>query len=244
MYPKQVIIFDLFDTLLQVKQTNFKSGLYLLWKNHFIDICNFEAMAAYSDALYPIMKQHQKNHYEFSFVGNFIASFCRHFGVENFQITVEEEAEIICRISQCVVHPETIQLLQTLKMKSLPVYILSNSIFSASALTLFIRQFGLNKWIDTVFTSADLGYRKPSTKSFERCIKKIHQTHPTLTKSQILFIGNSYSCDATGGVNSGLETIWLNINHEINLNKLPIRSISSLSQIKSSLRNTTPAQLK
>lgn len=231
IHPKQAVIFDLFDTLLQVKQTNFNSGLYLLWQRYFSRASCFEKMMAYSNALYPIMKQHQKTGREFSFRAHFITAFCEYFDVLPFQLSIEEEAEIITAISQCSIYPETFTVLKKLKEKRIYVYILSNSIFSSASLTYFLQQHGLNDEIEMVFSSADLTWRKPSPQIFEACIQKIFHIQPTLSKNDILFIGNSYTCDANGGVSACLETVWLNVAQETNEENLPIHIIQNLSEI-------------
>lgn len=228
---KRIIIFDLFDTLLKVNQTNFKSGLYLLWEKHFIDACDFEAMVTYSDDLFHFMKDYQTKNNEFSFVDNFIPMCCDKFSIERFDIGIKEESEIVNAVSTCTLLPETIKLLNNLKKNGIQVYILSNSIFRSKALSEFIAQYGIASYITKLFTSTDFGLRKPSIKLFNMCVNEIKKTNTEIEKKAITFIGNSYKCDAIGGYCSGLDTIWLNVNMEDNVDDLPIRIINTLAEI-------------
>ncbi len=227
----KIIIFDLFDTLLKVNQSDFKSGLYLLWKNHFISACKFEVIATYSDEIFPEMKKRQRQHLEFSFADDFIPMACAHFGIKPFQIDIKEEAEIVSAISQCSVLPETMLLIQNLKKNNIPIYILSNSIFRSAALSAFIAQYGIGIYVERLFSSTDFGLRKPSTKLFDLCVNEIQKTYLDLEKEEILFVGNSYHCDVTGGYNAGIQTFWLNIHREDNIDGLPVRIINNLSEI-------------
>ena len=229
---KKIIIFDLFDTLLNVNQTNFRLGLYLLWKNHFTGACAFKDMEVYSTELYRSMKNLQSENREFSFSYDFIPMSCDKFGIERFHINAKEEGEIVAAISKCTVLPETIHLLNSLKNNCIPTYILSNSMFRSEALWEFLAQYSIDSYITRLFTSADFGIRKPSRKLFDICVNEIKKTNFGVEKEDILFVGNSYKCDATGGNNAGLGTIWLNVNMEENVNNLPIRTINNLAEIK------------
>lgn len=61
---------------------------------------------------------------------------------------------------------------------------------------------GLNKYIEQVFFSCDLGYRKPSKEIFDVVIDYIG-----MDKSQIIMIGDSYSSDFLGATNAGIRPI-------------------------------------
>ena len=65
---------------------------------------------------------------------------------------------------------------------------------------------GLDRYVDGVFISEEIGYEKPRTEFFEAVSKQI----PDFCKETTLIVGDSLSSDMTGGVNFGLDTCWYN----------------------------------
>ncbi|MBQ6847536.1 MAG: YjjG family noncanonical pyrimidine nucleotidase [Clostridia bacterium] len=69
-----------------------------------------------------------------------------------------------------------------------------------------IAKSGLEPYFDKVFVSEDVGAQKPDKAYFDFCINDIGEND----KSKILVVGDSESSDILGGINSSLDTCWLN----------------------------------
>ncbi len=92
-----------------------------------------------------------------------------------------------------------------------------------------IEKSGLGKYFDKVFVSEDVGFQKPEKEYFETCISKI----PEKDKAKILVIGDSQSSDILGGINSGLDTCWFNMDGDTPKYKseYEIRNLTELKNI-------------
>lgn len=69
---------------------------------------------------------------------------------------------------------------------------------------------GMMQFIDEVFTSEHIGYAKPDTRFFDACLNSLG----SITKDEILLIGDSLTADIMGGINFGIKTCWFNFENE------------------------------
>lgn len=99
-------------------------------------------------------------------------------------------------------------ILTYLKAKDYKLYATTNGF----AFTQYnrIEKSGLGKYFDKIFVSEDVGFQKPEKEYFETCISKI----PQKDKTKILIIGDSQSSDILGGINTGIDTCWFNLDGE------------------------------
>ena len=67
-----------------------------------------------------------------------------------------------------------------------------------------LKSSGIEKYLQGVFISEEIGYNKPSIEYFEKCFSKI----PDFKKENTAIIGDSLSSDIQGGINAGIKTIW------------------------------------
>ncbi|MCM1260176.1 MAG: HAD family hydrolase [Prevotella sp.] len=92
-----------------------------------------------------------------------------------------------------------------LKAKNIPIYVISNSTFSKRCLLDTLIRLGLNGYIVEVYSSADVGIRKPDARFFDRLTAL-----QSFSKEEILYIGNDAFIDYNFAKNSGIEFIWYN----------------------------------
>ncbi|WP_369282554.1 YjjG family noncanonical pyrimidine nucleotidase [Oscillibacter sp. GMB15532] len=69
-----------------------------------------------------------------------------------------------------------------------------------------IKSAGLEKYLDGVFISEEIGFNKPSRDFFDHCFAQI----PNIRRSDAMIIGDSLSSDIQGGINAGIQTVWFN----------------------------------
>ena len=70
----------------------------------------------------------------------------------------------------------------------------------------------VTKYFKKVFISEELKVAKPSPLFFERVAKDI----PDFDKDTAVMIGDSLTADIQGGINAGIDTIWMNLARKEN----------------------------
>lgn len=69
-----------------------------------------------------------------------------------------------------------------------------------------IRASGIGAYMDGVFISEQVGAAKPSSKLFDAALKELGVAN----RSRVLVVGDDLLADIKGGINSGLDTCWVN----------------------------------
>ena len=117
-------------------------------------------------------------------------------------------------------------LCEKLKEAGYLLYIITNGVSATQKSRL--SKSGLDKVMDGVFISEDIGVQKPFLKFFEYVFENIREKD----KSKIIVVGDSYGSDIKGACNAGLDCVWLNRKNEENAHSLPItKEIESLSEL-------------
>ena len=68
-----------------------------------------------------------------------------------------------------------------------------------------LKSAGLFSYFSDVFVSDEIGFEKPDSRFFSKCLHRTH-FHP----EEVLMVGDSLQADIAGGAKSGLKTCWLN----------------------------------
>ena len=68
-----------------------------------------------------------------------------------------------------------------------------------------LRGSGLDKLLDEIFISEDVGYEKPDKRFFEPVIDKLREYG--IEKNECVIVGDSDSSDIQGGINAGIRTV-------------------------------------
>ena len=100
------------------------------------------------------------------------------------------------------------EILTYLKEKGYALYATTNGM----AKTQFnrIKNSGLEPFFNDIFISEKAGHQKPEREYFDYVIENI----PEKNRKNMLIIGDSQSSDILGGINSGIDTCWYNIDNE------------------------------
>ena len=83
------------------------------------------------------------------------------------------------------------------------------------------------KYVKKIYASEKIGCAKPNKRFFNYCINDIGITD----KNEIMIIGDSYSADVQGGINSQIETIWFDRTKKGINDSLATYKINSLYEI-------------
>lgn len=118
------------------------------------------------------------------------------------------------------------EVLQELS-KKFRIYLVTNGTLSVQRGRL--KSSGIEKYLEGVFVSEEIGYNKPSIEYFNKCFAQI----PDFKKENTVIIGDSLSSDIQGGINAGIKTIWFHRPQDLTENPQPkpdyeIRSLKSL----------------
>ena len=120
--------------------------------------------------------------------------------------------------------PGTLEVLQHVRQTNYVTGILSNNDERVRTLAL---AFELGDYLDHIFPSAEIGFKKPSLKCFESVTDRLK-----LKPEEILYVGDNYELDYLASISAGWKSIW--VNH-----KDLARTDSSCFQIGSLLRLKT-----
>ena len=87
---------------------------------------------------------------------------------------------------------------------------------------------GLYPYFEQVFVSQNIGYNKPAKEYFSACFARI----PGFNPGRAMMVGDSLSSDIRGGINAGIQTVWVNPNHKDCGDIRPDYQIENLSQLE------------
>ena len=232
---KKAVLFDLYDTVLKNESFDFVRGVIYVYEHFLADACTFEEFKAYTDTFLPLYHQRHVDHSEVHFVKDELPLWFSHFG-KTMPTDVDDLEYAIMSAMQCGGILDDVRcVLDELKVRGIPMYILSNTIFTSSATKRHLAHHGILPCFEEVYASAEFGVRKPSPRFFDAAIADIFRRHPDLSKADLLFVGNDYVTDAHGGVAAGIDTVWYNVEGAANEDHLDIGEVDAFGDIMSFL---------
>ncbi len=98
-----------------------------------------------------------------------------------------------------------------------------------------LNRSGLDRLLDGIFISDELGIEKPNKGFFDIAFAKIEEQTGSFALDEVLIIGDSITSDIRGGNNAGIKTCWYNPNGLENTQGVQvdyqIKSFRELSEI-------------
>ena len=223
-----ILIFDYFETLLNSRSMDFNRGLKVFWENYYQDKCTFEEMKAYGEELFEELLLRHKEGYEYPFVKEEVPLYAKKFGGDVVPLSVEEEADFLMRCNDFELENGTAEFLARCSQKNIPMYVLSNSGFTGGALIEILNRFGIGKYINKLWSSAEFGRIKPDREFFELAISTALSENPNEKREDIIFVGDMYDTDVIGAHNAGIKAAWLNKKGGVDTNNLASYEASSI----------------
>jgi 5'-nucleotidase len=123
-------------------------------------------------------------------------------------------------------YPKLYSLITTLVEASIKIGIITNGTVDTQYNK--IKKLQLNNWIreDCIFISEEVNVAKPNREIFDLAKQKLH------SKSDYLFIGDSWEHDVVGSIEAGWDSIFLNTrNEERKTSHKPIEICSTLEEV-------------
>ena len=135
-----------------------------------------------------------------------IGRFDEYKSVKNVQFDSEDFfKEYEKNLSEtCILFPETVEVLSSLKSDGARVYIITNGLKTVQRNRLSLS--GLYPLLDGVFISDEMGFTKPSKEYFDLVEKGISN----FDKKKTLIVGDSLVSDIPLGNNNGIDTCLIN----------------------------------
>lgn len=232
-----ILIFDLFETLVEDLSLDFNRGLKPLWEEHYKDKCSFDEIKAYGEELFVHMQALHKQGFEFPFVKDELPMYAKKYGGDVVSMSIEDEALFLSRCNTVRVYDGLAEMLDDFFNKQIPMYVLSNSGFRAGALQIILDHHGVGKYFDKVWSSADFGRVKPCTDYFESAVGEILKKYPESTRDEILFVGDTYETDITGAHNAGLKAAWINRQNASDIYGFATYQVRDVAEIRHVMNN-------
>lgn len=234
---KKAILFDLYDTILKDVSFDFKAGIKWLYDTYFTQTCTWEELKEYEETFWPLFAKRREDNSEVCLIRDEIAKLFEKFDVALPEDLMELDYAIMNQIQKETLLDEVRETLEDLQKQGVPMYILSNSIFTGKATERLLEDFGILQYFTKVYASADYGVRKPGERFFGIAIKEMLETHPGMEKNDILYVGNDYVTDVQGANAAGLDVAWYNVKQLPDEKGICTYNITKFNKILNAIQN-------
>lgn len=231
MVKVKVIVFDLFDTLVRDIKFDFQSGLSYLHENILLDGTDKIELENYANTYWKERyDKRSEDNSEVPFEEQLL-DFKKKYGFKvNWSL---EEIQYLCASAMNVIElfDDTITTLDKLKSFSIPIYLLSNSIFKKNVMIKGLNQYTLEKYFVNTFFSADYKIRKPHKDFFQIVWEDIKKENNIIKKEEVFFVGDNYTADVEGANNFGFTPVFINRKKINGINKRNFIEITDLNEL-------------
>jgi len=202
------VIFDLYGTLIEEVESDYDRALQWL-ADAFFD-AKFEKLKMLS-------LRFKENYLRMRALSDAESSFRRQLEFFEAELgcdlggryrAVEAEFIYLFRKERPIDGAES--LLCSLHTHEKHICVLTNSLFSGENLKAYLVRIGIPAVIESVYSSADIGRRKPSKEAFQYVMSGIGVCDPR----QVVCIGDSYEKDYLGALRFGMRPIFVSPLHE------------------------------
>lgn len=231
MRKAKVIVFDLFDTLIQDIKFDFTSGLCYVYENILSKDTDKEEFLDYSCTYWKdIYDRRDEDNSELAFEEQLL-DFKNKYG---FKVNLTlEEIQYSCALimNATELFNDTISTLDELKTLGIPVYLLSNCIFKKSVMKKIISQYDIEKYFVNAYFSADYKMRKPHKDFFQIVFDEIKKNDNSIKVEDIYFVGDNFEVDVIGAGNFGFTPVFMNRKQITGINKKNFIEVNSLEEV-------------
>ncbi len=221
------ILFDLGDTLLQVKGFNLDGGIHRLRElTDQAELFNAAKLDETSEAMLRGTSYSYENsrrigddlgkasesirfgaNYEISFTA-FHRNLFDRLGLTSKHSWEYLDLEFL-KISHVFgLEQGVVEMLNSLKESDIRLGIVSNSFHGGKSLEWMLEQAGITNYFDFLISSADYGFRKPHPEIFETALTKLG-----VDRENVWFIGDKPEADVAGANSVGVTSVWYNADN-------------------------------
>lgn len=228
---KKIIIFDLYDTVLKNISFDFNNGITYLYNVFFQQVCSLKEFIDYEETFLPLYEKRKADYSEVCLIRDEVPLFFDKFEVAKPEAFEELDYDVMNKMQKVTLLEDVKYTLNELQKQGIKMYILSNSIFTGKSIRRLLEDFKILQFFNQIFSSADYKVRKPSEQFYQIAINEILLENHEDKKEDILYVGNDYITDVMGATSMGLNTVWYNVNHLPNQNKISIMEIDDFKQL-------------
>ena len=175
--------------------------------------------------MFHVIKQRENCDLEFNFRSffNYLKDL---YGLKTDKSYEEIEYNFERKFYHPVLNDDVILVLEYLKNKNIPLYVLSNSMYSTNLIEKELEEVGIKDYFIQIISSGDHLVRKPSYDLFKLYLKKFSMMG--YKYSEICYIGNDYYYDVETPVKLGMMSIHLSDKFMIHEKYLEVDSYLKL----------------
>ncbi len=205
-----ILLFDCFGTILDYISVDFDKGLRKLWDMSFKEKCSFEELKEFNLSLFHYVEDLHAKEIEMAFVKEELPIYAEKFDTEPLHMTPSEEADFMQLCTELDNIKGLPEALAEFEKKGIPMYVLSNSIYSSEGLKELLDRYGIGKFFKKVWSSCDFGKIKPNKDFFELGIQGALEDNPGESRDSIIYVGDTYESDVVGASKAGISSVWIN----------------------------------
>ena len=222
------LLFDIGDTIINNLGFDFKEGLKIAYEHLTIKNILFDSFIKDGYELLDKMYKTRKiDNIEIKYT-DYLKTLILKYN-NTYDISLDElELLIYKNVVTDSKILEVYDVLEYCKSKNIKMYIFSNSTFSSQCLKWTLKEFGLIEYFIDVFSSSDIGYRKPIKAFYEA-------TNIDIELDKTIFIGNDNYFDGNFARNIGVKFGWYNRKCKENNLKLATFEFKNYKEFKENL---------
>jgi HAD superfamily hydrolase (TIGR01549 family) len=228
---KKAIFFDFGDTLASTNPP-YLIRLALAFRDCGYHVSDDDFESAYLKTDYEVHKKYMERGTisPLEYREWFFPKLCKHLSLEGESRIIRERIRTALRGIDYTrsALPGAIELIELLKDRGLILGVISNNDGTTQEKC---EEVGLKNYFDIIADSTNLGFVKPDSRIFQFVLEKLN-----ISSSEALHIGDLYGSDVLGGLNAGLDVIWLNKRRIQRLDGAQILEVKSLSEIIAQLQ--------
>jgi putative hydrolase of the HAD superfamily len=223
---KRAIFFDFGDTLASTTPSYF-NRIATAIRSVGYSLSDREFQVAYLKTDYEVYKKYKTlgKVTPREYVEWFFPILCRYLSLEG------DPYEIRTRVRQRlkdikygrVLAPGSVGLLDFLREKGFILAVISNNDGRTEEKC---EELGIREYFQFIADSTKLAMAKPDARIFHFVLDKLG-----LSPNEVIHVGDLYGSDVMGGINAGLDVIWLNNREVENLNKAEVASVRNIEEI-------------
>lgn len=210
--PK-IVIFDVGGTLLKGTWDDCLLGYIYLYEKVLDVKESLDDYLEFVKGMFYIIKQREFCDLEFNF-RSFFNYLKAVYGLKTNTSYEEIEYLFSRKFYTPKLNLHVIEILEFFKSKNIPLYVLSNSMYSTELVSKELEEFNLKHYFKQIISSGDHLVRKPSKELFKLYLKKFDMIG--VSASDVCYIGNDPYFDIETPVKLGMQAIHLgeqDVNH-------------------------------
>jgi anaerobic ribonucleoside-triphosphate reductase activating protein len=204
---KNVVIFDLFGTVIKEETHDWKAGLNHIFEN-YLDTDDIDKVLELTKDFKETHMSNRSITYKEPKMIDQLKLIQENFGFKQDASIFDIEFAFLDNSRTVSLAHGVRDVFDYLKNEKVEIYIMSNTIYSGETIQRYLNKLNVGSYIKRVFTSSDFGYRKPHKGFFNYVYSEVNNDN-TLDRKDITFIGDSLTKDAIAGREFGFRTVLI-----------------------------------